>query len=165
VAKPPVWISLAVAAFLAGAGPLTAPHAYGAECKRKVAGFYLEETDALRPHKLSRAPDGMPASLTGVAGNAEHGRDIFISARKGGCPSCHLLSLLPQSIPQGSIGPALDGAGKRYNEGQLRRVLLEPKAYFPGTVMPSYYRAGDSKASVLTAAEIEDLIAYLTTLR
>ncbi len=165
VAKSPICIVLGFAVLFAHAAPFGATDAYGAECKMKIAGFYLEELDQTRPHKLSRGSENLPASLTGIAGNSEHGRDVFISAQKGGCVSCHQLSTLSPAIAQGSIGPTLDGAGTKYNEGQLRHVLLQPGAYFPETIMPSYYRAGDSQASVLTAAEIEDLVAYLGTLK
>ena len=145
MAKSPICIVLGLAVLFAHAAPFGATDAYGAECKRKIAGFYLEELDQTRPHKLSRGSENLPASLTGIAGNSEHGRDVFISAQKGGCVSCHQLSTLSPAIAQGSVGPTLDGAGAKYNEGQLRHVLLQPGAYFPETIMPSYYRAGDSR--------------------
>ncbi len=47
----------------------------------------------------------------------------------------------------------------------LRQVLVQPKAYFPDTIMPSYYKAEGGEASILTAAEVEDLVAYLRTLK
>ena len=165
MAKSPIRTFLGAALLFAHAAPFVAGSAYGVECKRKLAGFYLEELDSTRPHKLSSASQSLPASLTGVPGNSEHGRDVFISTQKGACVSCHQVSVLSPAIGQGSIGPVLDGSGAKYNEGQLRQVLLQPRSYFPETIMPSYYRAGDSKASVLTAAEIEDLIAYLGTLK
>ncbi len=165
MAKSPIWTFLAVAAFSAQAAPFAGASAYGAECTRKTAGFYLEEMDASRPHKLSRSLQNLPGSLTGVPGNAEHGRDLLIGAQKGGCISCHRVGTLSPAIAQGSIGPALDGIGSKYDDGQLRQVLLQPRAYFPETIMPSYYRAEGSEASVLTAAEIEDLVAYLGTLK
>jgi L-cysteine S-thiosulfotransferase len=165
MAKSPIWTFLAVAALIAQAAPAGVASAYGAECKRKIVGFYLEEMDASRPRKLSNALQNLPGSLTGVPGNAEHGRDVLIGAQKGSCVSCHRVGTLSPAIAQGSIGPSLDGAGSKYNEGQFRQVLLQPKAYFPETIMPSYYRAGNSEASVLTAAEIEDLVAYLGTLK
>ncbi len=116
MAKSPICIVLGLAVLFAHAAPFGAPAAYGAECKRKIAGFYLEELDQTRPHKLSRGSENLPASLTGIAGNSEHGRDVFISAQKGGCVSCHQLSTLSPAIAQGSVGPTLDGAGTKYNE-------------------------------------------------
>jgi L-cysteine S-thiosulfotransferase len=139
--------------------------ASAAECIRKTAGFYLEEMDQSAPRSLSRSLQNLPASLTGLPGNVNLGRDVFISSQKGGCVNCHQLSSLSPQTPQGTIGPALDGAGARYSDGQLRQVLLQPKSYFPETIMPSYYQAGAAGDSVLTAAEIEDLVAYLRTLK
>jgi L-cysteine S-thiosulfotransferase len=140
--------------------------AYGGECKRKKAGFYLLGTDVAAPRRLSISLQGLPSSLTGIAGDAERGRDVLVNRQKGDCLSCHKLSALSSVSGQGGIGPALDGVASKYNEGQLRHVLMEPKAYFPDTIMPSYYRApGSTEASVLTAAEIEDLVAYMTTLK
>jgi sulfur-oxidizing protein SoxX len=152
--------SLAAAITLPGSG-----RAYGAECKRKTTGFYLEDTNAAGPHKLSVTLQNLPASLTGAPGDAGRGRDVLVSRQKGDCLSCHQVSALAQIAGQGGIGPALDGAGKKYNDGQLRQILLEPKAYFPDTIMPSYYRGAGTAGSVLTAGEIEDLVTYLATLK
>jgi sulfur-oxidizing protein SoxX len=165
MAKSPIRTFLGVAVLLTQAAAFWAASAYALECKRKAAGFYLEETEANRPHMISRTLEKLPGSLTGVPGNPERGRDVFISAQKGGCASCHRLGTLSPAMGQGSIGPALDGTGGKYNEAQLRQVLLQPKAYFPETIMPSYYRAGEAGESVLSAGEIEDLVAYLETLK
>lgn len=156
---------LAVASCLSAlAAPFASTNAYAAECKRKTAGFYLEDMNASGPHNL-RSLQNLPGSLTGVPGNAELGREIFVNTQKGGCVSCHQLSALPAATAQGSVGPALDGAGSKYSDGQLRQILLQPGAYFPGTIMPSYHRPGEAAESVLTAAEVEDLAAYLGTLK
>ncbi len=165
MAKSLIWTFLGVAVLCVQAAAFWTTSAYGLECKRKAAGFYLEETAANRPHKLYRSLEKLPGSLTGVPGNSENGRDVFIGAQKGGCVSCHRLGTLPPAIGQGSIGPALDGTGSKYGEAELRQVLLQPKAYFPETIMPSYYRSGEAGESVLTAGEIEDLVAYLETLK
>lgn len=157
---------LAVASCMAGAPMLSGSGtAYGAECKRKTAGFYLEDMNVGGPHNLVRSLQSIPASLTGMPGNAERGRDVLVDRQRGDCLSCHKVSSLASIAAQGGIGPALDGVGSKYNESQLRQVLVEPKAYFPDTIMPSYYRGEAAAASVLTAAEVEDLVAFLRTLR
>jgi L-cysteine S-thiosulfotransferase len=136
------------------------------ECKRKKAGFYLTETAIGGGKRLSAAIGGLPASLTGVPGDPIRGREVFANRLKGDCLSCHKLSQLSSSGPQGGIGPALDNIASKYNDGQLRQLLIEPKAYWPDTIMPAYFRTQDSaEASVLTAGEIEDLVAYMATLR
>ena len=155
----------AVASCIAGAALAPgAGTAYGAECKRKTAGFYLQDMDAGGSRNL-RSLQSIPQSLTGAPGNAEHGREVFIDRQRGDCLSCHKLSALSSFAGHGEIGSSLDGIGSRYNEAQLRQVLVEPKVYFPDTMMPAYYRAGAPAASVLSAGEIEDLVAFLRTLR
>jgi L-cysteine S-thiosulfotransferase len=146
------------------AAGLPAGNAYAAECKRKSAGFYLEDMNVSEPHNLRASLQDLPGSLTGVPGNEKLGRDVFISPQKGGCTGCHRLGSLESAIPQGTIGPALDGAGVKYSEAELREVLIKPGSLFPGTVMPSYHQARGEE-SVLTAAEIEDLVAFLATLK
>jgi L-cysteine S-thiosulfotransferase len=157
---------LAAASCIAAmAVPFASGRAYGAECKPKVAGFYLQEMN-IGPSRLSLSANSLPQSLTGIPGDAGRGRDVLVSRQKGDCLSCHKVSALSSIAGQGGIGPALDGVGSKYNEGQLREVLIEPKSYFPGTIMPSYYRPpGSAEASVLTAVEIEDLVAYMRTLK
>jgi L-cysteine S-thiosulfotransferase len=152
-------------ASVTAAMPFASHRASGAECKRKTAGFYLQEMPT-GSHILSPSAQNLPPSLTGAPGDAGRGREVLVSHQKGDCLSCHKVSALSSIVDQGSIGPALDGVGGKYNEGQLRQVLIEPKSYFPGTIMPSYYRApGSPEASVLTAFEIEDLVAYMKTLK
>jgi sulfur-oxidizing protein SoxX len=136
------------------------------ECKRKKAGFFLIDTAIGGSQRLSVSLQGLPPSLTGLAGDAGRGRDVLANRQKGDCLSCHKLSALSAGGPQGGIGPALDGIAAKYNEGQLRQLIIEPKTYWPDTIMPSYFRPpGSSEASVLTAAEIEDLVAYMATLK
>ena len=104
--------------------------------------------------------------LAGTAGDVTRGAEILTNRQKGDCLSCHKLSALSSGGAQGSIGPARDGIANKYNMGQLRQLVIEPKAYWPDTIMPGYYRPpGSAEASVLTAAEIEDLVAYMTTLK
>ena len=137
------------------------------ECKRKTAGFYLLDTNAGGPHSLTLSLKSIPVPLTGMFGDPERGRELLAARQKGDCLSCHKLTMLPGIEGQGSIGPALDGAGSRFSDAQLRQVIVEPKAYFPDTIMPSYHKTGESgeEAPILTAAEVEDVVAYLKTLK
>jgi L-cysteine S-thiosulfotransferase len=138
--------------------------ASSAECKRKTAGFYLLDASA-NSQRLAVSLQSMPASLTGGAGDPERGRELVADRQKGDCLSCHKLTLLSSIADQGAIGSPLDGIGSRYSDAQLRQVLVQPKAYFPDTIMPSYYKSESGEASVLTAAEVEDMVAYLRTLK
>lgn len=118
-------------------------------------------------------------SLTGVAGDAANGLATMASRGKGNCFACHQVSSQPQILFQGNIGPVLDGAGSRWDETQLRGIVANAKITFPDTMMPSFYktsgfiRPGDGftgKAGteplppLLTAQEVEDVVAYLLTL-
>ena len=87
---------------------------------------------------------------------------------------------MPDVQFQGDVGPALDGAGDRWTEAQLRGIVSNAKMTFEGTRMPAFYktegfiRPGDGytgKAAppdlppILTAQQVEDVVAYLLTLK
>ncbi len=140
--------------------------ASSAECKRKTAGFYLLDMNAGGPHSLALSLQSMPVSLTGALGDPERGRQLLVNRQKGDCLSCHKLGSMAAIADQGGIGPALDGIGSRFSKAQLRQVVAEPKAYYPDTIMPSYHKTdGNGEGPILTAAEVEDLVAYLETLK
>jgi L-cysteine S-thiosulfotransferase len=146
--------------------PFGSNQATSAECKRKRAGFYLQDINAGGPRSLALSLQSMPQSLTGAPGDAERGRQLLVNRQKGDCLSCHKLGVMAAVADQGGIGPALDGIGSRFSRPQLRQVVVEPKAYFPNTIMPSYYKSeGSGDLPILTAAEVEDLIAFLETLK
>lgn len=120
------------------------------------------------------------ASLTGVAGDAASGAKVVTTRSQGNCVACHQIDALPQADFQGNIGPALDGAGSRWTEAQLRGLISNAKMTFDGTFMPAFYktsgftRPGDAytgKAApenlppVLTAQQVEDVVAFLLTLK
>lgn len=151
--------ALAVLSFFAGP-------AGGAECKRKRAGFFLLDTNDEAPRKLILSLESMPASLTGAFGDPVRGRRLLADTQKSACLSCHKLGAIASVSEQGNIGPALDGVGGRLSKAQLRQVVVDPKAYYPDTIMPSYHKPGaNADASILTAAEVEDLLSYLETLK
>lgn len=116
--------------------------------------------------------DAIPQSLTGVPGDAARGRAIVASRQKGLCLLCHS-GPIPEERFQGNLAPPLDGAGSRWSEGQLRLRLVDSKRLNPASIMPAYYKidglqrvgAAWQGKPVLSAEEIEDVIAYLKTLR
>jgi L-cysteine S-thiosulfotransferase len=124
----------------------------------------------LRPYFVSG--DAIEASLTGVPGDAARGRTIIINRRVGMCLLCHT-GPFPEEKFQGTIGPDLSGAGSRWSEGQLRLRVVDPERINPSTIMPPYYRVDGlvrvapavRGKPVLSAEEIEDVVAFLTTLR
>jgi L-cysteine S-thiosulfotransferase len=116
--------------------------------------------------------DAIPASLTGAPGDAARGRAIVVSRQTGLCLLCHSAPL-PDEKFQGTIGPDLKGAGSRNTEGQLRLRIVDSSVVNPGTIMPAYYRLDGLERvapafrgrTVLTAEQIEDVVAFLATLR
>jgi len=116
--------------------------------------------------------DAIPESLTGANGDAARGRAIVANRQVGLCLLCHV-GPFPEERFQGTLAPDLAGAGTRWSAGQLRLRVVDAGRINPDTIMPPYYRvtglarvAPDFRGKpVLTAEQIEDVVAFLTTLR
>jgi len=116
--------------------------------------------------------DAIPASLTGAKGDPAHGRAIVANRNVGLCLLCHS-GPIPEEKFQGNLAPDLAGAGARATEGQLRLRIIDAAKLNPDTIMPPFYRIdGLTRVApafrdkpVLTAVEIEDVVAYLMTLK
>lgn len=114
----------------------------------------------------------IPAPLTDQPGDSEQGRRLVLDRERGDCIVCHAMPL-PERQFHGTVGPPLDGVGSRYTAGELRLRLVDSKVFNPQTVMPAYYKVEGlyqvleryQGKSILTAQEIEDVVAYLLTLR
>jgi sulfur-oxidizing protein SoxX len=127
------------------------------------------KADALRPYTI--IGDGIPDSLTGTPGDAAQGRALVLD-RTSTCILCHS-GPFPEARFQGDLAPNLAGAGNRWTTSQLRLRLVDASRLNPATIMPSYYRVdglarvGQSwrDKPILSAEQIEDIVAYLTTLR
>jgi sulfur-oxidizing protein SoxX len=117
------------------------------------------------------AIDEIPASLTGSKGDPARGRAVVANRQVGLCLLCHS-GPIPEERFQGSLAPDLRGAA-RLSEGQIRARLVDPASANPQTLMPAYYRTeGLTRVApslrgktILTAEQIEDVVAYLMTLR
>lgn len=116
--------------------------------------------------------DAIPASLTGAPGDMARGRAIIANRQVGLCLLCHT-GPFPEERFQGNLAPDMRGAGSRWSEGQLRLRLVDSSRLNPDTIMPIYHRT-DGLAQVapawrgrpvLTAEQIEDVVAFLATLR
>ena len=113
----------------------------------------------------------MPDSLTGTRGDPVRGRAIVANRQVGLCLLCHS-GPIPEERFQGDLAPDLHGAGKRWKEAELRQRIVDSRKLNPSTIMPSYYRTeGLSRVApafrgkpLLTAEQIEDVVAYLGTL-
>ena len=125
-----------------------------------------------RPGEPIVEGDAIPASLTGGPGDAARGRAIVVDRRRGLCLLCHS-GPFPEERFQGDLAPDLAGVGARWSEGGLRLRLVDGRRLNPATIMPSYHRTDDLTRvapalrgrPVLTAGEIEDVVAFLATLR
>ncbi len=118
------------------------------------------------------AGDSIPASLTGTPGDPARGRTIVANRQVGLCLLCHTAPI-PEEKFQGNLAPDLSGAGSRWNEGQLRLRIVDATRLNPATIMPPYYRTDGltrvartfADKPLLSAEQIEDVVAYLTTLK
>ncbi|MFQ6548497.1 sulfur oxidation c-type cytochrome SoxX [Aestuariibius sp. 2305UL40-4] len=120
------------------------------------------------------------ASLTGAPGDSENGRLLMATRAKGNCIACHAITDLEEFPFHGEVGPTLDGVADRWTEADLRGIVANAKRVFPETVMPAFYKSsgyirpgdaftGEAGAEplppLLTAQEVEDVVAYLVTLK
>jgi L-cysteine S-thiosulfotransferase len=125
---------------------------------------------ALRPYEI--VGDAIPASLTGAKGDVARGRAIVANRQVGLCLLCHTGPISEERF-QGTLAPDLKGAGTRWSDGQLRLRMVDSTKLNPDTIMPPYYRVeGLDRVApafagkpLLNAEQIEDVVAYLTTLR
>jgi sulfur-oxidizing protein SoxX len=126
--------------------------------------------DELRPFKITA--DAIIEPLGGARGDAARGRAIVADRQKGLCLLCHT-GPFPEQRLQGTLAPDLRGAGARWSEGQLRLRLVDSAKLNGATIMPSYYRTDGlvrvgapwQDKPILTAEQIEDVVAFLATLK
>jgi len=126
--------------------------------------------DALRP--VTIGGDAIEASLTGAEGDAERGRAIVANRQVGLCVLCHA-GPFPDERSRSNLAPDLAGAGSRWTEGQLRLRIVDASRINPATIMPPYYRIDGLERvapafrgkPILTAEQVEDVVAFLATLR
>jgi sulfur-oxidizing protein SoxX len=134
-----------------------------------VALLGAAAAQVLQPYAVTG--DAIPASLTGAPGNATRGRALVLN-RTSTCILCHS-GPFPEEKFQGDLAPDLAGSGSRWSESQLRLRIVDASRLNPATIMPSYYRIdGLTRVGpawrgkpILSAEQIEDIVAYLVTLR
>ena len=121
---------------------------------------------------LVQAQDGLSAPLTATPGDALRGRAIVANRQLGLCLLCHT-GPIPEERFQGNLAPDLAGAGDRWTAAQLRLRMVDSRRINPATIMPAYFSseglqrvpAALKDKTVLSAQQIEDVVAYLQTLR
>ena len=119
-------------------------------------------------------------ALSGEPGDAERGYEVYTSRSQGNCIACHSITALLEDVQwHGTVGPSLDGVGARWEEADLRGIVANAKNLYPDTIMPAFYKssgfirpgqrftmqpAEEPLEPILSAQQIEDVVAYLLTL-
>ena len=147
-----------------------------------MAGVGLASAEVAPLNVVYDDAGAVAVSLSGAPGDAEMGRKVFSTKSEGNCVSCHAVTELVEDVPfHGEVGPVLDGVADRWSEAEIRGIVANAKKTYEGTIMPAFYkttgyiRPGDAytgKAAktdplppLLTAQQIEDVVAYLMTLK
>jgi sulfur-oxidizing protein SoxX len=111
--------------------------------------------------------------LCGLAGDAQRGSEIVSDSSRGNCLACHQLPI-PDIEAYGTIGPPLAGIASRLSVPMIRLRVVDTRNINPVSIMPGFYRdprlinrpAGKYRGrTFLTAQQVEDVIAYLATLK
>jgi sulfur-oxidizing protein SoxX len=124
----------------------------------------------LRPYRIDGG--AIASSLTGAPGDPARGRAIVVNRTVGLCLLCHS-GPFPEERFQGNLAPGMKGAGARWSVGELRLRMVDSHRLNADTIMPAYYKIdGLNRVApafrgkpLLTAEQIEDVVAFLATLR
>ena len=114
----------------------------------------------------------IPKALTSEPGDPVRGREVAINRKQGNCLACHTLPI-PEEQFHGEVGPDLSEVASAYSEGELRLRVVNSKVINPDTIMPAFYRTEGlhrvlknfQGKSILDAQQVEDVVAYLMTLK
>ncbi len=132
------------------------------------------------PMDVAYTEGRIETSLTGTPGDAANGIKVMTTAALGNCVACHTIAALPDVQFPGDIAPPLDGVADRWGEAELRGIVANAKMTFDGSFMPAFYKTEGfirpgggytGKAPegalppILTGQQIEDVVAYLLTLK
>lgn len=120
----------------------------------------------------AQAQQGLPAPLIETPGDAVRGRAIVANRQLGLCLLCHT-GPIPEERFQGNLAPDLGGVGARLDAAQLRLRMVDSRRVNPATIMPPYYASEGLQQvpvalqgkTILNAQQVEDVVAYLQTLR
>ena len=111
--------------------------------------------------------------LCGLSGDPARGRALAADRHAGNCIACHQMPI-PEESFHGTVGPPLDTIGARYTAAQIRLRIVDEQQVNPITIMPGFYRdpalanrVADAYwgKTFLSAQQVEDLVAYLVTLK
>lgn len=116
--------------------------------------------------------DAVRVPLSATPGDPERGRQVVIQREQGHCILCHAV---PDASIRfyGNVGPSLAGVGSRLTPAELRGRIVDPTRHDPASSMPAYFRteglnrvaAAYAGRTALTAQQVEDAVAWLSSLR
>lgn len=135
-----------------------------------AAATLLASGQEIAPYAIEG--DRIPAPLAGARGDPERGRAIVASRQAGLCLLCHTAPI-PEERFQGDLAPSLAGVGARYSEAQLRLRVVDPRRVNPASFMPAFHSSSNPSRvgsqwvgkPILSAQQVEDVVAWLATLR
>ncbi len=128
----------------------------------------------IAPGDVKIVDGALETPLTDKAGDPANGKQAFTDRKAGNCLACHVVTELQDSyLFHGEVGPPLDGVADVYSAAELRARIVNPKTDLPDTIMPAFYRTTGYNRSagkfdgktILTAQQVEDVVAYLLTLK
>lgn len=137
-----------------------------------VAG--MARAGEIAPADVAFEDMAVGTSLTGAPGNPEEGAKALANRGLGNCLACHAVSALTKEQFHGDVAPALDGVADRWSPEELRAIVVDAKQVFSDeTMMPGFYSLNLGKdvrkdlagKTILTAQQVEDVVAYLATLK
>jgi sulfur-oxidizing protein SoxX len=148
--------------------------ALGVSLAASLAAFPAAAQQAAPPPlvKFEIKDGAIAAPLTGKSGDAQKGREVVVNRQQGNCLACHAIKTLEREPYHGNTAPSLDGLAGRMKEGEIRLRVVDGTKVNPDTMMPPFYRAdGLNKVmtrfqgrTILTAEQVEDVVAFLQTL-
>jgi sulfur-oxidizing protein SoxX len=138
------------------------------------AGITTAAATDVAPGEVKIVDGVLTEPVSDAPASAAEGRKVFADRKLGNCLACHANSDLSDQLFHGEVGPPLDGVAERWTPEQLRAIVVNSKAVFgEQTVMPGFYSLDVGKnvakkfqgKTILTAAQVESLVAYLATLK
>lgn len=143
--------------------------------RRALAGLLLGISTLFLPclaHPQTWVGDSIVNPLTSSPGDVSRGRAIVASRQVGLCLLCHS-GPFPEERFQGNLAPDLSASVRHSTSAQLRARLVDPSRFNSMSIMPAYYRTtGLNRVApkfvdqtILTAQEIEDVVAFLLSLQ
>lgn len=126
------------------------------------------------PADVKYVDNAVSMSLSGAPGNPDEGAKVFVNRSLGNCLACHAVTSLKKELFHGDVAPPLDGAADRWKPEELRAIVADSKQVFgKETVMPGFYSLNVGSnvrkdlvgKTILTAQQVEDVVAYLASLK